>query len=196
VRLAGFKFSVVSVVAQPPSLQTLLIENPGNLSSASLELTFSANGSETSVLNGNSGLPTTGSLSNASGSFTSTWTSQENFDPSNLNGDLSTIVGNKWGFAGDNMGPITDLGPAANLQPGEAIVISFDLAGLDLDPGYALRLDNALIYNLRDGMEAGARFSYRDGSTGEIDQITGTEAEQQPVAYLAPPTVQPLNQLI
>jgi len=74
-RILGFQFSIV--IPPPPVLVTEFTEGPSNNNDPTNVFTIFADGSETSVTNGNSGLPTTGQLGDATGSFNWTWTAED-----------------------------------------------------------------------------------------------------------------------
>ena len=184
VRLAGFQFSVIP--ESDLGHITLFTEDPGNAESDTLVWTVYADGTGTSVIDGNAAVPTLGNLRHASGDFAFTWTAEYNFNETTFEGGLSDVAGEKWSYSGNrrnNMGVITPLDSEdtpAKIRDGEAVRMVIDLSNLTLDSGYVLRLDSVYMRHIQgySRVDVGGRFSHLDKSTTLITQLTGNGSGQ------------------
>ncbi|VGO23556.1 discoidin domain-containing protein [Pontiella sulfatireligans] len=194
----------ISVDAMPAQLTLDLLKTPGGLANATHVWVFQADGSQVQQTSGGNTFSSVadglaGSLAGegAVGSFTVTISSVENFDEISFTNTLSDISGNKWAYnsAVDNYGTLTTTDATIQIQPGEAMLMTFDLSNLTLPSGKQLYVNGFKIQNGSTDIPGGQRISLLEGGATNAVQLTGDSGERNALAG-GDAVIQPVGQSV
>jgi hypothetical protein len=194
----------ITVEAMPAQLELDLLKTPGGLANATHVWVFHADGSQVQQTSGGNtfsgaadGLAGSLAGQGAAGSFTVTISSVENFDEINFTSTLSDISGDKWAYNGteDNYGTRTTTDDTIQIQPGEAMLMEFDLGNLTLPSGKYLYVNGFKVQNGSTDIPGGQRISHLEAGAANAVQLTGNSGEQNSLIG-GSAVIQPVGQAV